>query len=60
MSAAADTALETLQVWRKHYQTCIQCKADPDFCNTQKSYKAAFEKDYKQWERQHPKATSNT
>jgi hypothetical protein len=54
MSAAADTALETLQVWRKHYQSCKQCKADPDFCDTQKAYKAAFEKDYKVWERRAP------
>lgn len=46
---AAHTALETLEVWRKHRLGCKQCRYDPSFCTTSMNYQVGFEKDMEAW-----------
>lgn len=48
---AAQTALETLEVLRKHQLLCKQCRYDPSFCKMNQTYQDGFERDMDAWRR---------
>ena len=47
----AEEAMETLRALRRHQAgNCPQCRTDPAWCETNKTYARNFEHAYEQWE----------
>ena len=55
----ANSVLETLQAINRHTANCRQCRTDPRWCDTHKTYTASFQHEYAQWEEQHASAKTS-